>query len=554
MASRSLFIVFYAALILRLVSTAGAAPQNQGDPRSAANVATQQPQVIRSATRLVQVSVVVQAKNGAPITGLKQANFTLLDNGKPQQVAFFSANAPAPLAARPHPLPGNVFTNRAELKGQEPGATIAILFDALNTSFEDQSRARQQILRFLQSFKPQDHVAIFTLTDNLALLHGFTEDSAALTNSVNRFSPRLMAAFDASHPANLSVAALSNDPFWKSFENHVNNANGEIADSRVADRFRTTYAALVAIADYVANIPGHKSLVWVSGGIPIDVGIDHIGTPDRDNFSLDNSAIPGVAGDMTALARALNRANMSVYPVDAAGIDVDDSQSAFFARHQQRDSFRLLADKTGGKAFYGTNDIAGAIESAFDDGRYTYTLGFYPDHNEWNGEFRDIKIQLPVAGAHLHYRRGYFALREKSDAEALSNTDLQQAAFSPLDATTLGITLRGKPQPSTSARVLQLQVGLDPKEFLLHDQENRMAGGLDLLFLQKDAGGNFLAAEKQHFEVNFSRKEYAMLAKSGLVLQRRLTIAPGAAEIRVLVRDATSGALGSVTVPLNKLL
>jgi hypothetical protein len=103
-------------------------------------------------------------------------------------------------------------------------------------------------------------VAIFALTTDLLLLHGFTEDAAALSNSVDRFSPRLLAAFDASYPTDFHVSGLENDPFFKSFENHVNNANGEIADLRTADRFRITYSALVAIANYVGSIPGHKSL------------------------------------------------------------------------------------------------------------------------------------------------------------------------------------------------------------------------------------------------------------------------------------------------------
>lgn len=114
--------------------------------------------------------------------------------------------------------------------------------------------------------------------------------------------------------------------------------------------------------------------------------------------------------------------------------------------------------------------------------------------------------------------------------------------------------MTGKTLDPASARTLQLQVTLDPKQFLLHDQDNRRKGGLDLLFLQKDSTGKFLAADKQHLDVNFTLKEYDFLAKVGLILQRRLAIAPASAEIRILVRDATSGALGSVTIPVKSFL
>jgi len=545
---RSAAIVFCVTLLLP--SLAFACPQTQTQPKTSSEFA-QQSATIHATARLVQVTVIVQDKNGASISGLKKEDFALFDGGMPQVISFFSSATPARPPA--HLLPPNVFTNRSDLKGQDPGATIVILFDELNTAFEDQAYARNHILRFLKTVKPQDHVAIFALTNDLVVLHDFTEDANALANSVSRFSPRLLAAFDASHPENFHVDALRDVASWRSFEDHVNNANGEIADSRVVDRYRITNSALAAIASYVEGIPGHKSLVWVSGGIPIQLGAGQVGVPDRDSFQFDNSGVPGLANasDVSGLARVLNRVNMAIYPIDAHGIEVDDSAAAFFLRQNQRDTFRLLADRTGGKAFYGTNDIAAAVNSAFEDGRYTYTLGFYPNHGVWDGKFREIKINLAVRDGHLRYRRGYFAFPERSESSATMVTDLQQAARSPVDATGLGLTVRGKALGPSSARTLLLQVGVDPKQFLLRDEDNHSCGGLDLLFLQRDAMGNFLAAEQQHFDVNFSQREYDSLVKTGLVLQRRLAVDPASVELRVLVRDAGSAAIGSVTVPVK---
>jgi len=47
--------------------------------------------------------VVVQDNKGAPITGLTKDNFAVFDEGKQQEIAFFSAgsNAPAPAAVPP---------------------------------------------------------------------------------------------------------------------------------------------------------------------------------------------------------------------------------------------------------------------------------------------------------------------------------------------------------------------------------------------------------------------------------------------------------------------
>jgi VWFA-related protein len=558
---------------------------------------TQEPQVIRSTTRLVQVSVVTQDGKGEPITGLKKENFTVLDEGKPQNIAVFTCESPAPAAAAVH-LPPNSFTNRFDLKGEDPGAVTVILFDSLNTSSQDQSFVRKQILRFLEVLRPQDHVAIYALTTNLIVLHDFTQDASALATAVSRFTPTELATFDASTAQPLDLVSLTGDPQWQGFQNALNNAEGAINDQYTLNRIGTTAGALEIIAEHVATIPGRKSLIWVSGGFPIQIGMSKLGTPQIVNQATASS---GSGGDPRALAgvgqsqpvgggnptnqltrperetseqtavitkatRALNQVNMAIYPVDARGVEVTAGidpgkrsapaqatlpSGGFFDRQDIRNSSRLLADQTGGKAFYGTNDIRGAVRSAFDDGRYACTIGFYPDHGKWDGTFREIKVKTDVPGAHLRYRKGYYAYQDFADSQGAVKADLQQAALSPLETTSLGIIVSGKVMQPLYDRKLELQVMLDPKQFLLKESDNHQKGGLDMVFLQRDASGNVIAAEEQHFDMNFPQKQYEYLAQAGILLQRHVTVLTASREIRVVVRDAGSGALGSVSVPVE---
>src|ERR1035438_685042 len=129
-------------------------PQN-----SIPSAAQQGASVIRSTTRLVQVRVFVQDGKGEPITDLKSEDFKVLDEGKPQNIALFSAESIVPVKLA-HPLPNNVFTNRFDLKGEGEGSATVVLFDALNTSGSDLIYVRKHVLRFLQTLTPQDHVAI----------------------------------------------------------------------------------------------------------------------------------------------------------------------------------------------------------------------------------------------------------------------------------------------------------------------------------------------------------------------------------------------------------
>src|SRR6202030_4409477 len=267
--------------------------------------------VIRSTTRLVQVSVVVTDKKGQPITGLKKENFTLTDESNPQQIAFFSTEAPRP-STPTTPLPKNVYTNRYELKGKDPGAVTVVLFDSLNTSPQDQEYVRQQVVKFLKTLKPQDHVAIYALTTKLLLLHEFTQDSAALVDAANKFKPKELAAFDASNTESFDVPGLAGAPGWAQFQNALNETDARIADRKKANRAETTAEAFTAIANHVAAIPGRKSLIWVSGSFPSQIIVNAIGGQDRSSESLTSNT--------TQVARALNRVDMVLYPVDATGI------------------------------------------------------------------------------------------------------------------------------------------------------------------------------------------------------------------------------------------
>jgi len=142
----------------------------------------------------VQLNVIALDKKGEPIEGLKREDFTLLDNGKPQNITLFASesdSSPATNAAndlppdsesadaKNDPLP-NVFGNRFRHAAERPGSVAVILLDALNTSFSDQAYARKQVLAFLRQLQPQDHVAIYLLTRQLVVINEFTQDSKSL--------------------------------------------------------------------------------------------------------------------------------------------------------------------------------------------------------------------------------------------------------------------------------------------------------------------------------------------------------------------------------------
>ena len=103
----------------------------------------------------------------------------------------------------------------------------------------------------------------------------------------------------------------------------------------------------------------------------------------------------------------------------------------------------FFAHETGGRAFCNTNDLKGAMRVALDKSEVTYTLSYYSSHDQWNGEYRPIKVLVDRKGVEVLHRRGYLT---KSQIEGENSADrvalMKTEAYSPLDATGLGVTVR----------------------------------------------------------------------------------------------------------------
>jgi hypothetical protein len=111
-------------------------------------LAADDPSVFRVNTQLVEVDVVVDGKHG-PAPNLTKNDFTILDNGKLQQISLFSVqnraaqnSAAALTGAKAPPLAPGVVSNRLTRNGEEPASPTVILWDALNTETSDQAWVR----------------------------------------------------------------------------------------------------------------------------------------------------------------------------------------------------------------------------------------------------------------------------------------------------------------------------------------------------------------------------------------------------------------------------
>ena len=86
----------------------------------------QETPVLRVNTRLVEVDVVVHSK-GSIVADLKQDDFTVLDNGKPQKIASFNVVSSKTTSGKSVSLPPGAVSNRIITSGSEPAGTTIVL-------------------------------------------------------------------------------------------------------------------------------------------------------------------------------------------------------------------------------------------------------------------------------------------------------------------------------------------------------------------------------------------------------------------------------------------
>jgi VWFA-related protein len=518
--------------------------------------------VLRTTTRLVQINVIV-TKGNEPVPGLKKEDFQVFDNGKRQEIRQFSEETRALLPSSAQPLPAGTFTNELAQRPGTPAAVTAILLDGVNTSFDDQSYARLQVIRFLKQIQPEDRIAIYTLDNRgLRMLHNYTTDSADLVAKLAKYQGEIPSTdvVGQSAVSDLLGGWIGSGGGSAEREFYLNN------------RIQATFRAIEFIAHNLSTLPGRKNLIWVSAAFPLQIGFLHppgnIG-PSATLPQASTAGHPGPAPGVSArnfpsglreqrtwtdeedrVVRALNNANLAIYPVDARGLVASASARMGSRVYANQSTMLDLASRTGGRAFVNSNDIKGAIQTAVADSALTYTLGFYAENAKLDNSFHTLKVKLTdFPRLNLRYRRGYLDLNAPPQDERQRRAALADSVYSPMDAN--GIGLRASLRQTAAGIEVTLQV--DPKSILLEPNGDHWAGKLDLLFVQKEPHGKQVAGVDDTLSMELSQPNYNRVEQDGLQYRKTIARDSQASELRVVVRDAATGAVGSITAPFTEI-
>jgi hypothetical protein len=213
-----------------------------------------------------------------------------------------------------------------------------------------------------------------------------------------------------------------------------------------------------------------------------------------------------------------------------------------------------LAGLTGGRAFYNSMDIKGAVRSAMEDSSVTFTLGFYADPATLDDKFHDIKVQVDRKGVDVRYRQGYFAFKDDLHSDQQLRQELADALWSPLDSTAIPLIMRLDPVDQPEPGLFRAYLAADLRSLTVEQQTSgHWAGSVDVLLIQQDKAGKTLDSSLQTLNLDLNKVNYETVLKTGVPLGKYLRPKPGLATVRAIVMDRPTGKIGSLIVPFSQV-
>ncbi len=395
----------HVALVLLAVSAVPVVSQTAPAPASP-NGAEQEP-VLRMEVRRVPIDVVVLDRQGNPVKGLTAADFEVKEGGVVQTIKSFDVTDGSKPSYNPPklpPLPANTYVNVPDTP--ERGPLYILYFDMVNMSQDDQMSFRKNLLSFVDNAQPGTRMMLIINTDRLHILQGFTTDHDLIKQAILRKGP-------GPHVPDIFTLGRNYGAY----------------DDRAA------LGQLNWIAEYMNGIPGRKNLLWLSTDFPIPVSPTLIGSNQITQGGAP--ADPGAGGggpevlDLSGLLEDimkntyanLMKSRIALYPIDVSGSN---------AALQKYDTMNMIAESTGGRAYYSDNHPEELIDKAMDHGETYYTLAYAPEKADFDGSERHIQVKL--VGSHpgwqLTYRTLYYAVaNDNDDIDKQHKKDVVQAKF-----------------------------------------------------------------------------------------------------------------------------
>jgi len=471
-----------------------------------------------SGVDLVRIDVVVTDRDGRPVAGLTADDFSVEENGKARTIVGFEpvvVRGPG-TDATGEPVPPT--TAVPQSLAPEAGRSILVFFDDFHVGAIGAERVRASLRPFLErELREGDWLTLVAPSTGLWFTARTVWERRHLPEAIARFKGQFVRQPFKGDPtdwnAMQSVEYGRGEPMSAMFARPVY----ETARRRIEQTLTALDRALAALA----GMRGRKTVIFYSEGF---IEAPHMPFYER------------------VIERA-RRANVAIEWIDPLGLETGmptaESRTASPAsassntpgaeRDRELAGSRFVAISTGGRESF-SNDAVDLARRALAESSCYYLLGYEPTDGP-PGE-RKVRVRVRRTGLSVRSRNRYFAAAP--EALATGAAAVREALASLADAT--GVPLRVSADVSGDSKVT-LRLDLAPpagepaeRTLELVIEGRRIEGGEPVL----DIARLILPASRQPLSVT-----------------RPLALAPGTWQLRVVVQDAGSGALGSVRQTLE---
>jgi Ca-activated chloride channel homolog len=336
-------------------------------------------EILRVDTQLVDVPIVVADKDGKPLLNLKQSNFMVYEDGKRQEISDFAATS-APFE-------------------------VALMLDTSGSTRSDLQLIQRAAESFIASLRPGDRVSIISFKSQMEgnksvasseVLINLTDDRSKLKDALSQ------------------VKTSNGTPYYDGLLQVVENIFNQTAQEEFRGR-----RALVALTDGVdstsfADFEEAREKLTQTGIISYFIQVD-----TREFFE------GNLLGDCESAMRFSQAQIRRYYRMFNAKSNIEKvsnfCQLGDFERLAISKKLYELADaemqnlaKTSGGKVFSVADLGearAAFKKVADEIGTKYSLGYYSSNEKRDGTYRKIKIELKGVplGTQIRAREGYTA-------------------------------------------------------------------------------------------------------------------------------------------------
>jgi VWFA-related protein len=571
-----------------------------------APTAAQQPrtETFSAGATAVLVDVVVRDKRGRPVLDLTKDDFDLFEDGARQAIGSFTVVEQAGgigvkvgrrVSAQSATADSSVQQVPPVTSPAQDTPTVAIVFDALKP--EALELAQRAALKYLpMTGDAPTRIGVFAADGGLRVLQRYTDNISLARRAVQSLTAapttRREMELERRQALNqrlesLDALGLGRDTMSFTPEQASNTAMAQLLVEQQMTQLEMTMlrtfdtlerdgrglgttTALFSIIESLAVLPGRKTIVYLSEGLPVS---------------------PALQARLNSLVSAANRANVSVYTIDAAGLraqsTLSETRNELDLTAQERlrqtsvsrdptdgpmtrmverteDLLRLdphtglarLAEDTGGFLIRDTNDLSSAFKRIDEDNRFHYLLTYSPSNADFDGKFRAIQVKVRREGTQVFARKGYLAVRRPA-GNALS---YESAALAILDRgrppNDFPVSAKGFvfPEPSGAASVpIIVHVKTADLQFHVDSSGATYMAQAVIVARIRNAAGQPVRTLSQQYLLTGAAKDVDVARQGDILFYRQPDLKPGVYSLETIVHDVqtehAAARLSTLTVP-----